>query len=171
MSTVFKPSEAPYTAALNPAGPAPKIAKSYSVRDGVLNHPSFSTTWRIVGDSIRSPSGKMQMGKRRSLRPLTCAFSRASASLVNSVQMKGTLLRCRKSRRAYPLGERCTPINLKGSCCSFNPFASVIAFPDRVKTWRAWAAFARHYLRTVEDIGVNFGDNGSAASTGSEIDI
>src|SRR5258706_1980332 len=64
------------------------MARSYSVRDGLRNHPSLRVICRIVGRSILVPSGNMQTG-------------RCVPSSFTSTQRKGTSLRWRKSRIAY----------------------------------------------------------------------
>jgi hypothetical protein len=62
MATAFKPSDAAYTAAASPAGPAPTIVKSYSDSNGAETIPSPAATPSIVAGASRTPLGRTQTG-------------------------------------------------------------------------------------------------------------
>ena len=64
MTAVRRPSEAAYTAAARPAGPAPTMARSYSPRRGAAIIPSPAATCATVAPSSRVPSGRTQRGSR-----------------------------------------------------------------------------------------------------------
>ena len=56
ITIVRRPSDAPYTAAASPAGPAPTITVSYSAATGSVARPSSSATRRSCGRTTVLPS-------------------------------------------------------------------------------------------------------------------
>ena len=62
MATTRKPSEAAYTAAASPAGPAPTIVRSYSDKVGADTIPSPAATPSSVAGASRIPFGRMHTG-------------------------------------------------------------------------------------------------------------
>ena len=74
-TSVRSPSEAPYTAAASPAGPAPTITVSYSASAGSVARPSSSATRRscgpdhgLAGDARGSPARSSSGGQRAAPR-------------------------------------------------------------------------------------------------------
>ena len=62
MATARRPSDAAYTAAANPAGPAPTIVRSYPDSEGADTIPSPAATPSSVAGASRIPFGRMQTG-------------------------------------------------------------------------------------------------------------
>ena len=59
---VLNPSEAPYTAADRPAGPAPTTTRSNSMRSGLTGAPAATAISALVGFSRTSPLGNTMIG-------------------------------------------------------------------------------------------------------------
>ena len=57
-----RPSDAAFTAAARPAGPAPTIVRSYSDREGAAIMPRPAATCSTVAQVSRDPSGRMHSG-------------------------------------------------------------------------------------------------------------
>ena len=62
ITIVRRPSDAPYTAAARPAGPAPTITVSYSAAAGSVAMSSNSATRRSWGRATVSPSATRTTG-------------------------------------------------------------------------------------------------------------
>src|SRR5882672_7242342 len=95
---VRRPSDAAYTAAARPAGPAPTMVRSYSDNDGADTIPKPAATFSTVAGASRIPLGRTHRGSRpgyvsvgESSTPTLFASSRSTHSY-------GTPLRAKKSR-------------------------------------------------------------------------
>ena len=99
MTTVVSPSDAAYSAAARPAGPAPTMVRSYSASRGADTMPNPAATCSTVADSSRVPSGRTQRGRREASIFSTCSRSSAPGWSA-STQSYGWPLRVRKSRIA-----------------------------------------------------------------------
>ena len=65
-TTTFSPSEAPYTAAERPAGPAPTISRSNVRSSNVSGAPAASAISAFEGSLSARPSGSSMSGRRAS---------------------------------------------------------------------------------------------------------
>ena len=61
-TSVAKPSDAPYTAAERPAGPAPTMTTSKSIVSGLTGDPAATAISALVGFSRTVPSGNTMIG-------------------------------------------------------------------------------------------------------------
>ena len=114
ITTVRSPSEAAYTAAVRPAGPAPTIARSYSGWVGRVGSPTARATSRREGASNRRPSANNRTGSRTPARRASISPSgtaavprrkRVSGSASMSIHSNNTRLRARNVRKSSPAGE------------------------------------------------------------------
>src|SRR5205085_942088 len=97
-TNVRRPSDAPYTAAASPAGPAPTTVRSYSSCSNGRRMPIRSARSRFVG--LRSSSMLLHAttGVSASLTPNPLSRRSTSGSVSTSVQVKSTRFFARKSR-------------------------------------------------------------------------
>jgi len=66
---VLKPSEAAYTAAASPAGPAPTMTTSKTCRSGSMVSPDASTISVSEGSTYTCPLSNITTGSRLDLSP------------------------------------------------------------------------------------------------------
>src|SRR2546425_661026 len=62
IAMVRRPSDAAYTAAARPAGPAPTMVRSYSDNDGADTIPKPAATLSTVAGASRIPLGRTHRG-------------------------------------------------------------------------------------------------------------
>jgi hypothetical protein len=95
---VRSPSDAPYTAAASPAGPAPTTTRSYTAASIGRRTPMASASWRFEGLRRRSRRPQATTGVSFSLRPNCWRSWLTCGSASRSSQVNGARFLARKSR-------------------------------------------------------------------------
>ena len=96
-TSVRNPSEAPYTAADKPAGPAPTMITSKSIRSGLTAPPAAIATSALLGFSRTMPLGNTTSG---SSAPAGAAATSARPSSESARQKLCTIAHCLSASRS-----------------------------------------------------------------------
>jgi hypothetical protein len=120
MTTVARPSDAPYTEAAKPAGPAPTTATSKVFCGSTpMPNPAARASWPFDGLHKTSPPRMSTTGASLGLSPWCASTVPAAGSVSRSTQTWGRLLRAAKSRSRRASGDDREPtICLPVRCCS-----------------------------------------------------